>query len=284
MLLIWYPVQGSAQGPIASWFFGALVWLWLAPLVLGAVYYLVPHFAQRPVRAYPSSVLAFWLLAFLGGWMGVRQLIGGPVPAWMVSASVAANIMMLIPASIIAINTFGTLSARTTPHTPDVSFTIVGLVSFVCAVLQGAATSVLVVVTHFSDYTSGEHVMLLLGFLSMALFGAFYYVVPRLTGVDLSSRPVPWHFWLFVSGVGTMFVCLTLGGLIQGFALNDLNVNFMSSLSLVFPFRVMSALGAVAVFAGTVAFAIVFVRNLLDASSVPAPSRPGLPVSETASV
>ena len=120
MLLIWYPVQGSAQGPIASWFFGALLWLWLASLVLGAVYYLVPHFAQRPVRAYPSSVLAFWLLAFFGGWMGVRQLIGGPVPAWMVSASVAANIMMLIPATIIGINTFGTLSARTTPHTPDV--------------------------------------------------------------------------------------------------------------------------------------------------------------------
>ena len=44
-----------------------------------------------------------------------------------------------------------------------------------------------------------------------------------------------------------MFVSLTLGGLIQGFALNDLNVNFMSSLSLVFPFRVMSAVGAVAV-------------------------------------
>jgi len=284
MLLIWYPVQGSAQGPIASWFFGALVWLWLVPLVLGAVYYLVPHLAQRPVRAYPSSVLAFWLLAFFGGWMGVRQLIGGPVPAWMVSASVAASIMMLIPATIIAINTFGTLSARTTPHTPDVLFTIVGLACFVCAVLQGAATPVLVVVTHFSDYTRGEHVMLLLGFLSMALFGAFYYVVPRLTGVDLSSRYVPWHFWPFVWGVGTMFVCLSLGGLIQGFALNDLNVNFMSSLSLVFPFRVMNALGAVAVFAGTVAFAIVFVRNLLDASSVPAPSRPRLPVSETVNV
>jgi hypothetical protein len=40
----------------------------------------------------------------------------------------------------------------------------------------------------------------------------------------------------------------------------------------------------VAVFAGTIAFAIVFVRNLLDASSVPAPSRPRLPVSETANV
>jgi cytochrome c oxidase cbb3-type subunit I len=284
MLLIWYPVQGSAQGPIASWFFGALVWLWLVPIVLGAVYYLVPHFAQRPVRAYPSSVLAFWLLAFLGGWMGVRQLIGGPVPAWLVSASVAANIMMLIPATIIGINTFGTLRARRKPQTPDILFTVVGLASFVCLALQGAATPILAVVTHFSDYTSGEHVMLMLGFLSMTLFGAFYYAVPRLTGADFSSRCVPWHFWLFVCGAGTMFVCLTLGGLIQGFALNDLNVNFMSSLSLVFPFRVMSALGAVAVFAGTIAFAIVFIRNLLEASSLPEPSRSRLTVSEPASV
>jgi cytochrome c oxidase cbb3-type subunit 1 len=284
MLLIWYPVQGSAQGPIASWFFGALLWLWLGSLVLGTVYYLVPHFAQRPVRAYPSSVLAFWLLAFFGGWMGVRQLIGGPVPAWMVSASVAANIMMLIPATIIGINTFGTLSARTQPHRPDVLFTIVGLACFACVVLQGAATPVLAVITHFSDYTSGEHVVFMLGFLSMTLFGAFYYVVPRLTGADFSSRDVSWHFWLFIWGAGTMFVCLTLGGLIQGFAFNDSNVNFMSSLSLVFPFRVMSALGAVAVFAGTIAFAMAFVRNLLDSTSVPEPTPPRLTVTEAASV
>jgi cytochrome c oxidase cbb3-type subunit I len=284
MLLIWYSVQGSAQGPIASWFFGALVWLWLVPIVLGAVYYLVPHFARRPIRAYPSSVLAFWLLAFLGGWMGVRQLIGGPVPAWLVSASVAANIMMLIPATIVGINTFGTLSSRTQLHTPAVLFTFVGLVCFVCVALQAAATPILVVVTHFSDYTTGEHVMLMLGFLSMTLFGAFYDVVPRITGADFSSRFIPWHFWLFVCGAGTIFVCLTLGGLIQGFALNDPNVNFMSSLSLVFPFRLMSALGAVVVFAGTIAFASVFARNLLDATAVPEPSRSRLIVSEPASV
>ena len=63
MLLIWRPVQGSAQGPIASWYLGSLLWLWLVPLTLAVVYYLVPHIARRPVRAYPSSVLAFWCLA-----------------------------------------------------------------------------------------------------------------------------------------------------------------------------------------------------------------------------
>jgi cytochrome c oxidase cbb3-type subunit I len=272
MMLVWHPVQGSAQGPIASWFFGTLTWLWLVPLALAVLYYLTPHFARRPVRAYPSSVLAFWLLAFLGGWTGVKQLIGGPVPAWMVSASVAASIMMLIPATIICINTFGTLSSRAKSATPALAFTIVGLACFVCVVLQGAATPILSVVTHFTDYTTGEHVMLIFGFLSMTLFGALYYVVPRLTGADFSPARVPWHFWLFVCGAGTMFLCLTLGGLIQGFALYDPGVDFMSSVSLVAPFRMMNALGALTLFAATIAFASLFARNLLDAvSAAPTP-------------
>ncbi len=277
MMLIWHPVQGSAQGPIASWFFGALIWLWLTPLVLAIVYYLTPHFAQRPVRAYPSSVLAFWLLAFLGGWMGTRQFIGGPIPAWMVSASVAASIMMLISATIIGINTFGTLRARTNRPTPAFTFTVVGLACFVCVVLQGAATPILSVVTHFSDYTAGEHVMVLFGFVSLTLFGALYYVVPRLTGVDFSPAHVSWHFWLFVWGAGTMFFSLTLGGLIQGFALFDPGVDFMSSVFLVAPFRVMNALGALVFFVATVVFANGFIRNLLDAVDVPAT----LPVRST---
>lgn len=283
-MLIWHPVQGSAQGPIATWFFGALVWLWLVPLVLAAIYYLIPHFAHRPVRAYPSSVLAFWLLAFLGGWTGTKQLIGGPVPAWMVSASVAASIMMLIPAAIICINTFGTLSDHSRPSSPAISFTIVGLACFVCVVLQGAATPILSAVTHFSDYSSGENVMLIFGFLSMSLFGALYYVVPRLTGVDFSPGLASWHFWIFVWGAGTMFLCLTLGGLIQGFALYDPGVDFMSSLSLAAPFRVMNAVGALALFVATVAFAGLFVRNLLGVTSPAAAPRVPSTTPEVAGV
>jgi hypothetical protein len=94
MLLVWRPVQVPRRA-IAAWFWGSLIWLWLVPLALAIVYYLVPRIARRPVRAYPSSVLAFWFLIFLGGWTGTRHLIGGPIPAWMVSAGVAAGIMML---------------------------------------------------------------------------------------------------------------------------------------------------------------------------------------------
>jgi hypothetical protein len=82
-----------------------------------------------------------------------------------------------------------------------------------------------------------------------------------------------------------MFLGLTLGGLIQGFALFDPGVNFMSSVFLVAPFRVMNALGALVLFAGTVAFANGFIRNLLDVVDVSAtPPVRSTTIPEAASV
>jgi cytochrome c oxidase cbb3-type subunit I len=267
MLLIWHPVQGSAQGPIACWYLGSLLWLWLVPLTLAAVYYLVPHIARRPVRAYPSSVLAFWCLAFLGGWTGTRLLIGGPIPAWMVSASVAASIMMLIPATVICINTLGTFSGRAVSPAPEASFIIFGLICFAVVVLQGAATPLISAVTHFSDYSMGENVLVIFGFLSMALFGASYYVVPRLTGREFLRADASWHFLLSSWGVGTMFLSLSFGGVIQGFALYDPGVEFISSVTLAAPFRAMYALGTLVFLGSCLAFAAALTRNLLGGYS-----------------
>jgi cytochrome c oxidase cbb3-type subunit 1 len=267
MLLVWYPVQGSAQGPIASWFWGSLIWLWLSPLGLAAVYYLIPHIAGRPLRAYPSSALAFWSLLFLGGWTGTRQLIGGPAPAWLVSAGVAAGIMMLIPATLIGINTLGTLSGRTVMPTREGSFIVFALACFATVVVQGAATPLVSSVTHFSDYSSGENVLFIFGFLSMAFFGAIYHAMARLTETDFSPAEASRHFWLSAWSVGTMFLALTFGGLIQGFALYDPAVDFMSSVNLAWPFRLTYALGALVFLASCLALAIPFVRNVLGSIS-----------------
>lgn len=267
MLLIWYPVQGSAQGPIACWYLGSLLWLWLAPLALAAAYYLVPHIARRPVRAYPSSVLAFWCLTFLGGWTGTRLLIGGPIPAWMVSAGVAAGIMMVIPATVICINTLGTFSGREVSRSPEAAFTIFGLACFAGVVLQGAATPLISAVTHFSDYSAGENILAIFGFSSMVLFGASYYVVPRLTGRDILKVEASRHFWLSSCGVVTMFSALAFGGFIQGFALYDPGVDFISSVNLAAPFRALYAVGALIFLGSCLAFAAALTRNLLGESS-----------------
>jgi hypothetical protein len=52
---------------------------------------------------------------------------------------------------------------------------------------------------------------------------------------------------------------LVLGGLIQGFALQDVGVTFKSSLDFVTPFRLMAALAALLIIGANLAFALLFV-------------------------
>ncbi len=261
IFLVWCPVQGSAQGPIAWWFGNNLIWLWLAPICLAAAYYLIPAITRRPIRSYASSSLAFWSLAFLGGWTGVRSLIGGPVPAWMVSASVAASILLLIPVTIIGINTFGTLSGQA--RTPVLSFLIFGLVSFVVTAAVNAGSPLVQVITHFSDFTLGQSTVAIYGFVSMVLFAAILFIYPRLLNTSLCTSCISAHYWLTTLGVVTMVTGLLLSGIVQGFAMYDPGVTFIHSVEFAAPFRFLRAFGSLAFFFGAFAFAGLFVKTLL---------------------
>ena len=272
VLLIWSPVSAPAQGPIGRWFASNLVWLWLVPLTLAGIYPLMARLAARPIRSYPSSIPAFWCLAFLGGWCGPGSLIGGPLPAWLASAGVAAGVMLLVPVTIITLNTLGTLQGRKLVSSPAVPFVVASLGCFVMAALQGAATPFLAVVTQFSDYLIGQNALLVLGFVSMGFFGVIHDCLPRLTRSEFHPGWTSWHFWLAVWGIGTMLFALTLGGLLQGFALYDPGVDFLSSVVLAAPFRAVSAVGSLVFLGSTLTFAAIFVRSLLEgAELLPAP-------------
>jgi cytochrome c oxidase cbb3-type subunit 1 len=266
MLLVCHPVQGSAQAPIAAWFGSNLVWLWLAPLALAGAYYVIPQEQGRTIRAYPWSILAFWGVAFLGGWSGPRIFLNGPVPAWLVSAGVAASILLVIPITLIGINLFGTIKRPV--QGPVLSFVAFGLACMMGAVGQNVLAPAFSVVTQFSDYVTGQGALVLLGFITTTLFGLVYFIVPRLTGAAFCPCGTGWHFWLVTSGVATIFISLTLGGLIQGFAMYDPGVAFMTSVEFVWPFRLLSALGYLAFFLGCLSFAWAFVVLLLRKADV----------------
>ena len=80
-----------------------------------------------------------------------------------------------------------------------------------------------------------------------------------------------------------MFLCATLGGLIQGFALYDPGVEFMSSLTLVAPFRALYAVGALAILVSTIFFAALVAQNILSKRPV-AQRRVPLTTREVASL
>jgi cytochrome c oxidase cbb3-type subunit 1 len=179
---------------------------------------------------------------------------------------VAASILLVIPITLIGINTFGTIKRPV--HGPVLSFVAFGLACLMGAVGQNVLAPAVSVITQFSDYVTGQGALVLLGFVSMVLFGLLYFIVPRLTGMSFCSCGTRWHFWLAACGIATIFISLSLGGLIQGLAMYDPGVSFMTSVEFVWPFRFLSAFGYLAFFLGSLSLAWAFVDLLLRKADV----------------
>ena len=268
ILLVWQPVQGPAQGAVNWWFANNLLGLWFTPIGLASAYYMIPKVIGCPIHSYYLAILGFWSLALFTSWNGMHHLIGGPFPAWMISASVVASIMMFIPVVAAAINYHMTMSGHfdALKWSPTLRFTVFGAMAYTAVSLQGISMAIPSVntMTHFTDYTIGHAHLGLYGFFSMMMFGAMYYIVPRLVGWEWPSATIiRWHFWLVAIGVLLMAGSLTIGGLLQGLALYDPTVSFHSSLDYATPFRWLRGISGFLLLAGHLVFATLFIQMLL---------------------
>lgn len=268
VLLVWNPIQASAQGPIACWFLENLTNLWLAPVAIGIIFYIVPKVISRPIASPSLSVLGFWTLIVFASWTGLSNLVGGPVPAWMMSAGVAASIMAIIPVLSIVLNLHLTLHGNyaAMSWSPTLRFTVFGLYGFLFSGVLATllALPVFNAVLQFSDVIAGASLLSLYGFVSMTFFGAIYYIVPRLINAEWPCvQLIRWHFWFALSGLLLAFSCLLLGGLLQGFSQYDVASTFRSSIEFVAPFRLMTALSTGLLVLAHLSFALLFVLMLL---------------------
>jgi cytochrome c oxidase cbb3-type subunit 1 len=268
ILLVWQPIQGPAQGAVNWWFAHNVLGLWFVPIGLASAYYMIPKVIGRPIHSYYLAILGFWSLAVFYSWNGMHHLIGGPFPAWMISASVVASVMMFIPVVTVAINHHMTMRGHFDglKWSPTLRFTVFGAMAYTIVSLQGISMAIpsLNALTHFTDYTIGHAHFGLYGFFSMMMFGAMYYIVPRLVGWEWpSATMIRWHFWLVATGVLLMVGALAVGGILQGLAQYDPTVSFRSSLDYATPFRWLRGISGFLLLAGHLVFATLFVQMLL---------------------
>lgn len=214
-----HPVMAAG---INAWFKSALVFLFFTPVALGAAYYLAPKVTGRPVYSYSLAKLGFWSLAIIAPWAGMQKLAGAPIPYFLPYLGAAATALLFIPASAAAVNTIKTMlsSKETMAASPSLRFTIAGMVGLVttgiAAVLLNLPNSTLPM-TQFSLSGYGFDMLALYGFFTFVMFGATYFIVPRVTRREwLSRRLIKMHFLFSV--YGTIFVALValFGGLMQG--------------------------------------------------------------------
>ena len=222
VMLFIFPVQGVMQAAVNWWFANNLLFLWFGSIGLGTAYYMIPKVIGRPVHSYYLATIGFWTFALFSSWTGMQRLVDGPFPAWMITASIAATILTIIPVATVGLNHHmtmrGSFSAacdtarrcvsRFSARLPTRSFSVVGVLISLRSVAR---------IVHFTEASMGYTYMGLYAFFTMVMFGSMYYIVPRLVGREWRyASLIKLHFWASAYGIGLMVLLLLVGGFVQG--------------------------------------------------------------------
>jgi cytochrome c oxidase cbb3-type subunit 1 len=278
LLVLWQPASGVVQAIAHSWFVANLLQLWFGASALAAIYYFLPKVLERTLTGYYLAPVAFWTFFLFAGWTGPAALVGSPVPLWLQSTGVVAAAMMLIPVIIVSINVLGTLSsqggwARAWNDT-TLRFVSFGAVAFTLAGVLGGvfAFRSMSAVVRFTSFATGLEQLLVYGCASMVVFGASYFILPRLTGALWpSAKLVHVHFWATALGFLAALVAWLVGGWQNGQLLANPAVAYADVLRAGSSWCLVLMISAVLVLVGHVAFALNAFGMILK-SSAPADS------------
>ncbi len=262
LLLAFVPVRGVMQPVIAWWYADNLhlVWLWLVGL--GAVFYFMPKLTGRELHSRYLALFTFWMVILFGGWCGIPN--GAPVPAWMPALSTAATVLLVIPLLAVGLSVWRTAGCAilTGSAAPPLRFIGFGVVAFLVAGLMRVSGAVPPVsdLVDLTWFTPAQWLLNAYGFFVLVMFGAIYYIVPRLTGVEFpSARLVRTHFWLALLGIWLVAVPLALAGVAEGLKLANAKIAFDDIVKATLPFLRVSTMGDVLLGLGH----IVFLVNLV---------------------
>ncbi len=259
LLLHVFPGAGVMGAAVNAWYVGSVLLLWAAPVGLGTAYYLIPKIVGKPIYSYQLALGGFWMLAILGGWSGAQSLKGGPLPAWIPAVSGTATIFLLIPMIAVAINFHRTMkgSHRLVNYSPTLRFAAFGAVAFNLLIVSSALLCLFSLgrVTQFTHVESGVHFIGLYSFFTMILFGAIYFIVPRLVQCEWRSGGwIRFHFWFSAYGSTAVVAMLILAGISQGIDQAKPYEGFRGSVEVSAAYLVGRSLGWVFIFLSNLMF------------------------------
>mgnify|MGYP006268633145 FL=1 len=259
MMIFFTPARGTVQAITNWWFAHNVLGLWYTPVGLAAAYYLIPKILGKPIHSYYLSILGFWSLALFYNWAGVHHLIGGPIPLWLQAAGTVGSIGMVIPVIVVAVNHHLTArgSFRAVWNSPTLRFVVFGAMSYTLTSLIGSAMAVPDVneVTHFTHFTVAHAHHGVYAFFTMVMFGAIYFMLPRLLNREWPSATlIRVHFWACALGIGIYVVGLSIGGWMQGLMMNNPDIPFLDIVQAMIPWLLSRSFAGILLTVGHLAF------------------------------
>lgn len=250
-----HPVMAAG---IAAWFKFALIFMFFIPIGLGTAYYLAPKVTGRPVFSYALAKLGFWSLAVIAPWAGMQKLTGAPIPYFLPYLGAAATALLFIPAIAAGVNLLRTaLSApEVVERSPSLRFAAAGAIGLMVLGFAGVFLNLpgsSLPRTQFSLSGYGFELLALYAFFSFVMFGAIYFIVPRVTRREwLSRRLISLHFFFSVYGIAFVTLVAIFGGLMQGVAQEDWKAPWANATTRLYPYAIFT----------TIAWGFILISNV----------------------
>jgi len=252
----WVPgAQGAAFSGL--WIHDA-IGLFVTPLALAIIYFVIPAASQRPVYSHFLSMLGFWLLFFLYPLNGTHHYVYSAIPMAAQLAAIAASTLLGVSVILVVANLF--LSLRGSGFVPrdiGLRFVATSTAFYLVVSVQGALQAQMTInqAVHFSDWVIGHSHLAMLGFATFAGIGGIVHAWQRLPSARYNARALEWGYWLLVSGVVLMFVDLTVAGLVEA-RLWQSSAPWLDSVRAARPYWIVRTLSAVPIAAGFVALLV----------------------------
>jgi cytochrome c oxidase subunit 1 len=177
---------------------------------------IIPVFSRKPIFGYPVMVAATVCIAFVSMSVWAHHMFTIGMSSYANSFFTMTTMAVGVPTGIKIFNWLGTMWGGRIQFRTPMLFAVAFLFQFLIAGLTGVmmAASPFDWQLSLSYFVVAHFHYVIVGGILFAVFAAFYYWYPKVTGRMLSERLGAIHFWLFVIGFHLTFDLMHVPGIL----------------------------------------------------------------------
>jgi cytochrome c oxidase subunit 1 len=177
---------------------------------------IIPVFSRKPIFGYPTMVAATVGIGFVSFSVWAHHMFTIGMNSYANSFFTFTTMVVGIPTGIKIFNWIATMWGGKLRFATPMLFCVAFLFQFLIAGLTG----IMLAASPFdwqlgnSYFVVAHFHYVIVGAILFALFGAFYYWFPKMSGKMYNETLGKWHFWLFLIGFHLTFDFMHIPGLL----------------------------------------------------------------------
>src|SRR3981189_2089106 len=168
---------------------------------------IIPVFSRKAIFGYPAMVGATVCIGFIAMSVWAHHMFTVGMSSNANTFFVLTTMAIAVPTGIKIFNWLATMWGGTIELTTPMLFCVAFLFQFLVAGLTGIMLGAAPFDWHLGNsyFVVAHFLYWIVGGIVFAIFAAFYYWLPKMTGRVYTETLAKWHFWLFLIGFHLTF-------------------------------------------------------------------------------